>query len=48
VVDAADGHSLISFADTGSGSNPTTANQFEKSQEMKAKHFLEIVQHAEE
>ena len=48
VVDAADGHSLISFADTGSGSNPTTANQFEKSQEMKAKHFQEILQHAEE
>jgi|GEM_PF-1835979 len=48
VVDAADGHSVISYADTGSGSNATTANQFEKSQELKAKHFLEIMQHAEE
>ncbi len=48
VVDAADGHSVISYADTGSGSNATTANQFEKSQELKAKHFLEIIQHAEE
>lgn len=47
VVDAADGHSVISYADTGSGSNANTANQFERSQEMKAKHFREIVEHAE-
>jgi hypothetical protein len=47
VVDAADGHTVLSFADTGSGSNPTTANNFEKSAEMKAKHFKEIIANAE-
>ena len=48
VVDAADAVSIISFADTGSGSNPMTANQFERSQEMKAKHFQEIDSRVEE
>lgn len=48
VVDAADALSVISFADTGSGSNPMTANQFERSQEMKAKHFQEIDSRVEE
>ena len=48
VVDAADALTIISFADTGSGSNPMTANQFELSQEMKAKHFQEINSKVEE
>ena len=48
VVDAADALRIISFADTGSGSNPMTANQFERSQEMKAKHFQEIDSRVEE
>ena len=47
VVDAADGYSVLSFADTGSGSNPVTANNFEKSAELKIKHFQEMMANAE-
>jgi hypothetical protein len=47
VVDATDGVSILSFADTGSGSNAMTANNFERSTELKAKHFKEFLENAE-
>lgn len=47
VVDAADGYTVLTYADTGSGSNPMTANNFERSTELKVKHFQEILANAE-
>jgi hypothetical protein len=47
VVDAADGFSVLTFADTGSGSNAMTANNFEKSAELKVKHFQEMQTNSE-
>lgn len=47
VVDASDGLSIVTFADTGSGQNAMTANQFERSQELKAKHFQEFLSNME-
>lgn len=46
VVDATDGRSVLTYADTGSGSNPMTANQFERSTELKTKHFQEMIANA--
>lgn len=48
VVDAADGYTVLTFADTGSGSNPMTANNFEKSAELKVKHFQEMIANAQQ
>ncbi|HNG90914.1 MAG TPA: hypothetical protein PK858_11940, partial [Saprospiraceae bacterium] len=47
VVDASNGRTVLTYADTGSGSNAMTANQFERSTELKAKHFQEISSNAE-
>jgi len=47
VVDAADGRTVLTYADTGSGSNAMTANNFEKSAELKVKHFQEMLTNAE-
>lgn len=47
VVDVTDGFTVLTYADTGSGSNPMTANNFEKSAELKAKHFQELLANAE-
>lgn len=47
VVDATDGRTVLTYADTGSGSNPMTANNFEKSAELKVKHFQEMLTNAE-
>jgi len=47
VIDAADGFTVLTFADTGSGSNAMTANNFEKSAELKVKHFQEMQTNSE-
>ncbi|MFN0033412.1 MAG: hypothetical protein ACKVUS_00010 [Saprospiraceae bacterium] len=47
VVDAANGRTVLTYADTGSGSNPMTANNFERSAELKAKHFQEMMKNGE-
>lgn len=47
VVDPADGRTVLTYADTGSGSNPMTANNFERSAELKPKHFQEMVANGE-
>ncbi len=47
VVDAADGRTVLTYADTGSGGNPVTANNFERSAELKPKHFQEMISNGE-